>query len=81
MCVRLRAGRAEHAERQPVGLRCLSGAEAAEGRFLWLHFSLTNAAAERWLKQYLDLPLAFYESLQENPSTRVEDRVSCLVRD
>jgi len=40
--------------------------------FLWLHFSLTNAAAEPWMRRNLDLPAGFYESLHERSSTRVE---------
>jgi zinc transporter len=40
--------------------------------FLWLHFSLTNAASERWLRQHLSLPAAFYDALHERSSTRVE---------
>jgi zinc transporter len=40
--------------------------------FLWLHFNLSNAASERWLKQHLRLPDAFDESLRAQTSTRVE---------
>jgi zinc transporter len=41
--------------------------------FLWLHFSLSNAASERWLRQNLSLPEAFHESLhQAVGSTRLE---------
>lgn len=46
--------------------------DAAPGSFAWLHFSLSNAAAERWLREHLTLPDSFYDSLRENPSTRVE---------
>ena len=43
------------------------------GRFLWLHFNASNAAAERWIVQKLALPDAFHESLHaELGSTRVE---------
>ena len=34
--------------------------------FLWLHFSLSNVASEPWLRRYLTLPDAFYESLQSD---------------
>src|SRR5260370_29546223 len=33
--------------------------------FVWLHLSLSNAAAERWMRQSLHLADAFYESLHE----------------
>src|SRR5262249_45988134 len=48
-----------------VGERCLTGC-------LWLHFSLANSKSERWLREHLQLPNAFYESLCDAPSTRVE---------
>jgi zinc transporter len=52
-----------------------------EGRdeFLWLHFSLANAASERWLQQHASLPDAFRESLTGSPSTRVEAVEDTLV--
>ncbi len=40
--------------------------------FLWLHFSLSNSASGQWLRRHTQLPLAFYDSLQEGSSTRVE---------
>ena len=47
--------------------------EAAPGQFLWLHFSLSNVGSERYLRQSLQLPDAFYESLRsEIGSTRLE---------
>jgi zinc transporter len=42
------------------------------GEFLWLHFNLANNSAERWLRQHLPLPGAFFESLHQISSTRVE---------
>ena len=48
--------------------------------FLWLHFSLSNTAAIRWLRAHLELPDAFYESLHENAvSTRLEQEGEDLV--
>jgi hypothetical protein len=32
-------------------------APAADSSILWLHFSLANAAAERWMRQNLALPI------------------------
>ncbi len=41
--------------------------------FVWLHFSLSNAASERWLHQHLSLPDDFFQSLwDESRSTRLE---------
>jgi zinc transporter len=47
--------------------------DPADQAFLWLHFSLSNAGSERWLRQHLALPAAFYEDLRERAPTRVED--------
>jgi zinc transporter len=52
--------------------------------FLWLHFSLANAASEPWLRSQIDLPPAFYESLKDGASTRVEaidDGLLAIVND
>ena len=56
------------AERQPPG------------SFLWLHFNVANAAAERFMLQHLTLPESFHESLhEESGSTRVEQAGERLV--
>jgi zinc transporter len=48
--------------------------------FVWLHFSLSNAAAERWIRQHLTLPEAFHDALQEGVgATRVEQVDDALV--
>jgi len=47
--------------------------------FLWLHFNLANQASERWLRQRLALPDAFYESFEHSTSTRVEVAEDSLV--
>ncbi|BEV72660.1 MULTISPECIES: transporter [unclassified Paludibacterium] len=50
---------------------CLAARE--EGVFVWLHFNLANAAAERWLRQHLPLPDEFYEARHAGSrSTRIE---------
>lgn len=53
--------------------------------FLWLHFNVVNAAAERFMHQHLDLPEGFRESLREETgSTRVEqagDRLVAVLND
>lgn len=46
---------------------------AAPEAFAWLHFSLSNAASERWMARHLALPQTFHESLRgDMGSTRVE---------
>lgn len=48
--------------------------------FLWLHFSLANTASARWMQSHLQLPSAFYDSLQEKAvSTRIEIEDATLV--
>src|SRR5882757_8104678 len=48
--------------------------------FLWLHFSLSNVASEPWLRRYLTLPDAFYESLQSDvDATHLEQDGDSLV--
>src|SRR5262245_1240585 len=50
------------------------------GEFCWLHFSLSNAATESWLRQHLPLPEAFYDSLHgEVGSTWLEAEADTLV--
>ena len=50
----------------------LVGNEEQPHEFLWLHFSLTNAATEHWLRRHVPLPEVFFESAREHSSTRVE---------
>ena len=50
-----------------------------EEEFLWLHLSLSNTAAERWMRNRLQLPETFYESFHEQiSSTRVDQEGSAL---
>jgi zinc transporter len=50
------------------------------GEFLWLHFSVANSGTAPWLRQHLDLPDAFYESLRsEVGATRLEQDGDVLV--
>lgn len=56
------------------------GGPGSPGAFVWLHFSLANAASEGWLRRHLTLPAAFYESLTERAnSTRLEQEGDMLV--
>jgi zinc transporter len=51
----------------------LAGVAAAPDGFVWLHFNLAHANAERWLARHADLPEAFFETLRGGlHSTRVE---------
>ncbi|MBC3883516.1 transporter [Undibacterium sp. FT31W] len=46
---------------------------AKENSFIWLHFNLSNVAAEKWLHEHLQLPQEFYETLHEGSrSSRIE---------
>jgi zinc transporter len=48
--------------------------------FLWLHFSLANTAAVRWMRSHLTLPEGYYDSLQHSAvSTRIEQEGDALV--
>jgi zinc transporter len=48
--------------------------------FLWLHFNLSDAAAERWIRQNLTVVPEFFDALREGSrSTRIEDANDTLV--
>lgn len=48
--------------------------------FLWLHFNLSHAASEKWLKNNLSLPTTFYEALHEGSrTTRIEHADQALI--
>jgi zinc transporter len=54
--------------------------EYVPGQFVWLHFNLSNAASERWLRAHADLGEDFYEILhQGSRSTRIEIADNALV--
>jgi len=70
----------------PVAIGCdaalqwLSTPKTKSSEFVWLHLSLSNAAAERWLHEKLDLSESFFESLRENTgSTRLELEGDALI--
>jgi zinc transporter len=57
-------------------------AAAPDGRswFLWLHFSLSNIATERWLRQHAGLPETFLAGLRDiGVSTRLEQEGEVLI--
>lgn len=48
--------------------------------FVWLHFNLTDATAETWITQNLNVVPEFFEALREGSrSTRIEDANDTLV--
>jgi zinc transporter len=53
--------------------------------FVWLHFNLSQAGTEKWLRENTQLPIEFYEALQQGSrSTRVElvdDNLLAVVND
>jgi len=70
----------------PVAIGCdaalqwLSTPKTNSSEFVWLHLSLSNAAAERWLHEKLNLSESFFESLRENTgSTRLELEGDALI--
>jgi zinc transporter len=53
--------------------------------FVWLHFNLSQASTEKWLRENTQLPVEFFEALQQGSrSTRVElvdDSLLAVVND
>jgi len=58
----------------PAAAQWLGRTPATAGdEFLWLHFNLTHAATENWMREHLGLPEAFFEALREgSTSSRIE---------
>lgn len=53
---------------------------ARDDSFIWLHFNLSNVAAEKWLREYAALPDEFFETLHEGSrSTRIEHADHSLI--
>lgn len=53
--------------------------EAPGETFLWLHFNLADASAERWIETHLAPPAEFFEALRSGSrSTRIEHAGDCL---
>lgn len=52
----------------------------AEPGFVWLHFNLSDAASERWMREHLALVPEFFDALLEGSrSTRIEDFRDTLI--
>ena len=81
------AGHVGHPLALDAALHCLAAAQAgdakhadAQGDFLWLHFNLSDASAESWMRAHLGLPEEFFDALHEGSrSTRIEDAADHLV--
>jgi len=55
-------------------------AQPRPGEFVWLHFNLSNAASERWLRAHAGLSEEFYDALhQGSRSTRIETADDALI--
>ena len=55
-------------------------AEKAPGDFVWLHFNLSDAAAEASMRKHLPVVPEFFEALHEGSrSTRIEDAHDTLI--
>jgi zinc transporter len=69
---------------RPIALEAaaafLGAARESQDGFVWLHFNLTDASAERWMQQHAGLPEEFFEALRTGSrSTRIEDAQDQLV--
>jgi zinc transporter len=57
-----------------------TGAPDVPGAFVWLHFNLSDASAESWMRTHLSLAPEFFEALKDGSrSTRIEDAGDHLV--
>ena len=72
----------------PAPVRAVDSAQAADwlaagtppGAYLWLHFNLSHAQAERWLQRHAGLSDLFFETLKEGlHSTRIERADDSLI--
>lgn len=54
--------------------------QSSDDGFVWLHFSLTDASAERWIQTNLPVPPEYFVALHEGSrSTRIEDAQDALI--
>jgi zinc transporter len=69
----------------PIGLaeaiEWLEGDREVDGsEFIWLHFNLSDASAQGWMRTHLSLAPEFFEALhQGSRSTRIEDTQDNLI--
>ncbi len=78
---RLRAGQpAELVPAETLDLAIEKNAGKLDGSLLWMHFNLSQASTEKWLRSHMPLPPEFYEALQQGSrSTRVEQVDDALI--
>ncbi len=58
---------------EDIGAGIPATSDDASPRFLWLHFNLSQASTEKWLRDHAPLPPEFFEALQQGSrSTRIE---------
>lgn len=66
-------GCATPASTDTIDASIAASSNEAEARFLWLHFNLSQASTEKWLRDHAPLPHEFFEALQQGSrSTRIE---------
>jgi zinc transporter len=54
--------------------------KSPSGKLLWLHFNLSQASTDRWLREHTPLPPEYFEALQQGSrSTRVEQVDNALL--
>ena len=74
-----RASDAEPIDLQQA-IRSLESPPRDDADFVWLHFDLTDASAQAWMRSNLALAEEFFEALQQGSrSTRIEDTKDSLV--
>lgn len=68
-----------------IGASIAATSDENAPRFLWLHFNLSQASTEKWLRDHAPLPPEFFEALQQGSrSTRidqVDDGLIAVVND
>ncbi len=71
-------GKSIHTSEAQEWLQTRHGAK--DDAFIWLHFNLSNVAAEKWLHEHADLPGEFFETLHEGSrSSRIEHADHSLI--
>ena len=76
---------ARHIDSSAAMAWLLDAGRRGNGEFVWLHFNLSNAASEKWLKSHASLTDEFFETLHQGTrSTRIEladDTLIAVVND
>jgi zinc transporter len=57
-----------------------SRGESADAGFVWLHYDLTNVAAEKWIRDHFTLSPAYFEAMHEGSrATRIDYADGALI--